>query len=91
VRKLINEAELYMNQEEKNLRADRAAYELLVQHLVGLSRDDAAAYVAHAEGKPLETSHVIGEIKATRPLAVLRAEEVAALRDWAEGRTVPAD
>ena len=51
----------------------------------------AAAYAAHAEGKPLGTSHVIGEIKSTRPLAVLRAEEVAALRDWAQRRTVPAD
>jgi SpoVK/Ycf46/Vps4 family AAA+-type ATPase len=51
----------------------------------------AAAYAAHAEGKPLQTSHVAGELKATRPLAVLRAEEVAALREWAERRTVPAD
>ena len=51
----------------------------------------AAAYAAHAAGKPLETAHVAAEIRATRPLAVLRAEEVAALRAWADGRTVPAD
>jgi len=51
----------------------------------------AAAYAAHAEGKPLDTAYVAAEIGATRPLAVLRAEEVAALRAWADGRTVPAD
>jgi SpoVK/Ycf46/Vps4 family AAA+-type ATPase len=51
----------------------------------------AASYAAHAERKPLETGHVTGEIASTRPLAVLRAEEVAALRQWADGRTVAAD
>lgn len=51
----------------------------------------AAAYTAHAEGKPLETRHVLEELRTTRPLAVVRAEKVAALRAWAEGRTVPAD
>jgi SpoVK/Ycf46/Vps4 family AAA+-type ATPase len=51
----------------------------------------AAAYGAHAEGKPLETRHVVEELRATRPLAVVRAEQVAALRAWADGRTVPAD
>lgn len=51
----------------------------------------AAAYAAHADKQPLATSHIVAEIGATRPLAVLRAEEVAALRHWADGRTVPAD
>ncbi len=51
----------------------------------------AAAYAAHAEGKPLETRHVVDELRATRPLAVVRAEKVGQLRAWAEGRTVPAD
>jgi SpoVK/Ycf46/Vps4 family AAA+-type ATPase len=51
----------------------------------------AAAYAAHAEGKPLETAHVLGELGATRPLAVVRAEKVHALRAWARERTVPTD
>lgn len=51
----------------------------------------AAAYAAHAETKPLETRHVLQEIAATRPLAVVRREKVAELREWAESRTVPAD
>ena len=51
----------------------------------------AAAYTAHAEGKPLETGHILGELGATRPLAVVRAEKVHALRVWARERTVPTD
>jgi SpoVK/Ycf46/Vps4 family AAA+-type ATPase len=51
----------------------------------------AAAYGAHSESKPLETRHVLDELRSTRPLSVVRAEEVAALRKWAERRTVPAD
>ncbi len=51
----------------------------------------AASYTAYAEKKPLAGTHVLQELRSTRPLAVLRAEEVASLRRWAEGRTVPAD
>ena len=51
----------------------------------------AAAYSAHAEGKSLETSHVLAELGTTRPLAVVRAEKVHALRVWAQERTVPTD
>ena len=50
-----------------------------------------AAYAAHAEGKPLETRHVLAELASTRPLAVVRAEKVTALRNWARDRTVPTD
>jgi hypothetical protein len=31
------------------------------------------------------------EIAATRPLEVVMAEKIAALREWADGRTVSAD
>jgi len=38
------------------------------------------------------SAQLIGaEIAATRPLEVVMAEKVAALRSWAEGRTVAAD
>ena len=51
----------------------------------------AAAYTAHAEGKALETAHILAELGSTRPLAVVRAEKVHALRVWAKERTVPTD
>ena len=51
----------------------------------------AGAYTAHSERRALETRHVLQEIATTRPLAVVRAEEITALRRWAENRTVRAD
>jgi AAA+ superfamily predicted ATPase len=51
----------------------------------------SAAYTAYSEHVPLSTAHVLAELKSTRPLAVVRAEEVAGLCAWAEGRTVTAD
>ncbi|WP_182112937.1 AAA family ATPase [Actinotalea sp. JY-7876] len=57
----------------------------------------AAAYAAHAEASPssggaalVQARHVADELRATRPLSVVMAEQVAALRAWAAGRTVPA-
>jgi hypothetical protein len=34
---------------------------------------------------------LLGEIRGTRPLSVLMAEQVESLREWAKSRTVPAD
>ncbi|MBD9470899.1 AAA family ATPase [Pseudoxanthomonas sp. PXM01] len=51
----------------------------------------SAMYAAHAEQKPLDTDLVMHEIRSTRPLSVLMAEQVQALRKWARERTVPAD
>jgi SpoVK/Ycf46/Vps4 family AAA+-type ATPase len=51
----------------------------------------SALYAAHAVQAQLRTEHLLMEYRRTRPLSVLMAEQVAALRDWAEGRTVAAD
>ena len=51
----------------------------------------AALYRAHAEKKPLEQKHIELELAQTRPLSVVMAEKVQALRDWASARCVPAD
>ena len=51
----------------------------------------SALYAAHAAGTPLGEALMLEEIRATRPLSVVMAEKVQALRDWAASRTVPAD
>jgi SpoVK/Ycf46/Vps4 family AAA+-type ATPase len=51
----------------------------------------AAIYEALATKQPLATAHVLAEISRTRPLSVVMAEKVQALREWAAGRTVRAD
>jgi SpoVK/Ycf46/Vps4 family AAA+-type ATPase len=51
----------------------------------------AALYAAHAADAPLSDATLHAELEQARPLSVLMAEQVAALRDWARERTVPAD
>lgn len=51
----------------------------------------SAAYAAHADGGAVTAQHLLREISATRPLSVVMAEQVEALRQWARTRTVPAD
>ncbi|NLC59822.1 MAG: AAA family ATPase [Gammaproteobacteria bacterium] len=51
----------------------------------------SALYAAHAAGQDLDGQLVLEEIRATRPLSVVMREQVAALREWALERTVPAD
>jgi predicted AAA+ superfamily ATPase len=49
----------------------------------------AALYAAHAGAEPLAAAHLLAEYQRTKPLSVLMAEHVAALRQWARERTVP--
>ncbi len=51
----------------------------------------AAFYLAHAASEDLSTEHILHEISQTQPLSVVMQERIAALRTWAEGRTVPCD
>jgi SpoVK/Ycf46/Vps4 family AAA+-type ATPase len=51
----------------------------------------SALYEAHAEKQALATSHVLEAARATRPLSVVMAENIAALRQWSAGRTVSSD
>ena len=51
----------------------------------------AALYAAHAANAPLSDFTLRAELRQTRPLSVLMAEQVESLREWARPRTVPAD
>jgi SpoVK/Ycf46/Vps4 family AAA+-type ATPase len=50
----------------------------------------SALYTAFSKGMEVTSAIIAAELSATRPLSVTRAEEVAALRDWARDRTVSA-
>ncbi len=51
----------------------------------------AAIYAAAAQQVVVSTDLVLSEIYNTSPLSVVMGEKVAALRQWAEGRTVAAN
>ncbi|WP_374249086.1 AAA family ATPase [Thermomonas sp.] len=50
----------------------------------------SALYAAHAAHAALDTALLMQALRDTRPLSVVMAEQVQALRDWALPRTVPA-
>jgi hypothetical protein len=51
----------------------------------------AGLYTAFNKKQQLSTDVLMGELQSTRPLSVTRAEEIAAIREWAKRRAVPAD
>lgn len=48
-------------------------------------------YTAFAAKQQLSTQILLAELKSTQPLSVTRSEDIAAIRDWARTRAVPAD
>jgi hypothetical protein len=50
----------------------------------------SALYRATSEKEPITTEHIVEQLHSTKPLAVVKQEDVAALRDWASDRTIPA-
>jgi ATP-dependent 26S proteasome regulatory subunit len=51
----------------------------------------SSLFAAVTDRKLVDTALIAEEIGATRPLSVTMHEKVSALREWALGRTVPAD
>jgi hypothetical protein len=51
----------------------------------------AALYTSHSTKQSMCAALILHELRATQPLSVVMAEQVAALRAWARDRTVPAD
>jgi SpoVK/Ycf46/Vps4 family AAA+-type ATPase len=49
-----------------------------------------ALYAAYSQKQQLTTQNLLAAIQATVPLSTTRAEEIEALREWAEKRAVPA-
>ena len=51
----------------------------------------SAIYSAHAESNEVNMQSLMHEIEITKPLSILMAEKIEALRNWAKGRTVSVD
>ena len=51
----------------------------------------SAIYTAHASDASVNMAILVEEIEKTRPLSILMAEKISALRQWAQGRTVSVD
>ncbi len=82
------------NREQKLSDFDLAALTHASKGFSGAEIEQAivsSLYAAHAKKEALATGHILDEIARTRPLSVVMAERIAAMRQWAEGRTVSCD
>ena len=50
----------------------------------------ATLYTANSHRTAISLNAILAEIRATKPLSVVMQEKLSALRDWADGRAVPA-
>jgi SpoVK/Ycf46/Vps4 family AAA+-type ATPase len=80
----------------RGITLDAASLETLAQACDGFAGAEieqavvAAVYSANAQHRAPDAQILRAEMAATRPLAVVMSEKVEALREWADGRTVPA-
>ena len=81
---------------KRDMRADSFDLDKLSQASDGYSGAEleqavvSARYAVSGSGQSPTTTHILTELQQTRPLSIVMAEDVAALRLWAAGRTVPA-
>lgn len=81
---------------KRGIAFDERALMVLVRATEGFSGAEieqaivAALYGANARRTALSPQSLLTEIGATRPLSLIMAEKVRALRDWAADRAVPA-
>ncbi len=50
----------------------------------------SALYRASSKREPVSTALILEQIGLTKPLALLKQEEISSLREWAKERTIPA-
>ena len=88
---------LRIHVQRRHIALDSAALLALANASEGFSGAEieqaivAVLYTAHAQHVTPNVAMILNELASTRPLAVVMAEKVAALREWAQERTVPAD
>ena len=82
---------------QKKLLPEQLDMEALVAASNGFSGAEleqtivSTLYEAHAHRCAVSTDDLLREFGRTRPISVVMAESIAALRSWAEARAVPAD
>ena len=93
----VRQAILHIHAKKRELDTATLDMEQLAQLTDGFSGSEleqlvvSAIYSAHADDGVVDMDMMLGEIRQTQPLSVLMGEKIAALRSWAEGRTVPVD
>ena len=85
-----------IHMKRRGLKPEDSDLDLLAAHCDGFSGAEieqavvSARYAAQAREVVVDNTLLLAQLAGTQPLARVMAEQVAALRSWAMGRTVPA-
>jgi hypothetical protein len=81
---------------KRGLNPERFNCKLLAENAVNFNGAEieqaviSALYRASSRKEPVSTDLILEQIRSTKPLALLKQEEITFLREWAKERTVPA-
>jgi SpoVK/Ycf46/Vps4 family AAA+-type ATPase len=81
---------------ERGLDSERFDCKLLAEKAADFSAAEieqaiiSALYRASSKKEPVSTHHILEQIRLTKPLSLLKQEEITFLRDSAKERTIPA-
>ncbi|MCB1049528.1 MAG: AAA family ATPase [Acidobacteria bacterium] len=87
---------LSIHLQKRNLDLTQFDFLMLAQLSEGFSGAEleqvvvGAMYASMGSGQPLTTMTLFDQMQKTRPLSLIMAEKIGALREWASTRTVPA-
>lgn len=91
----VREKLFYIHLQKRKLAPELFNCTLLAEAAAGFSGAEieqaiiSALYRANSRKQQPDTGGILEQIRATRPLSVLRREDITALRQWAQNRTVP--
>ena len=80
---------------KRDLKPENFDLKKIVAETIGFSGAEieqaiiSALYRASNKNEEISTGHITEQIKSTKPLSVLKKEEICSLREWAKERTIP--
>ena len=92
----IRESLFMIHLRKRGLDPEKFNCKLLAEKAVDFSGAEveqaiiSALYRASSKNQPVSTDHILQQICSTKPLALLKQEEISILREWAKERTIPA-
>ena len=92
----IRESLFMIHLRKRGLDPEKFNCKLLAEKAVDFSGAEveqaiiSALYRASSKNQPVSTDHILQQICSTKPLALLKQEEISILREWAKERTISA-
>ncbi len=91
----VREELIKIHLKKRNYVSDRFDIKLLAEKTENYSGAEieqaiiSAIYNTVTDKKDLDTTQILDQINSTKPLAVIKEEEVMVLREWAKNKTIP--